>query len=323
MLSEKTKRNENGIKMKEQCAEILLASYNGAQYIREQVESILCQTDERWHLTLSDDGSTDETVEILDDYVRRYPQKMTRVRSGRRFGNARDHFFWLIGQCDAAYMMTCDQDDVWYPDKVGRTLEALMQAEREAGEETPVLVFTDQTPTDAQLVPLAPSMMRYQNQYFEHFDYRSLLMQNVVTGGAMGFNRALAQLGAQCTDSTQTLMHDWWLGVVAARFGRVIYIDEPMSDYRQHASNSVGAKDVRSLSHILHRLCSLSDIRKTTLRKKRQAQVFLDTYAGRLTGEDEAFLRPFVRAHSGPLFYLKHRKLIHGFFRLAGMMTLG
>ena len=51
--------------------------------------------------------------------------------------------------------------------------------------------------------------------------------------------------------------------------------------------------------------------------------MFLHTYADRLTEEDDAFLRPFVRARSGPLFYLKHRKLIHGFFRLAGMMTLG
>lgn len=309
--------------MEDRCVEILLASYNGAQYIREQIDSILRQTDTRWHLTLSDDGSTDGTAAILDEYVQRYPEKMTRICSGRRFGGARDHFFWLIMQCEAPYMMTCDQDDVWYPGKVERTLEALTQAEAEEGEGTPVLVFTDQTPTDAQLKPLAPSLMRYQNQYFARFDYRSLLMQNVVTGGAMGFNRALARLAGQCRDSAQTIMHDWWLAVVAARFGRVVYIDEPLSDYRQHGHNSVGAKDVRSLSHIVGKLRHLDAIRKTTAQKKRQAQVFRETYVHALNGEDEAFLAPFVRPRSGPLFYLKHRDLIHGFFRLAGMMTLG
>lgn len=73
--------------------EILLASYNGEAYIREQIDSILAQSDHRWHLTVSDDGSTDQTATILDEYTSRYPDKITRICSGKRFGNARDHFF--------------------------------------------------------------------------------------------------------------------------------------------------------------------------------------------------------------------------------------
>ena len=90
-----------------------MAAYNGAPYIREQVDSILCQTDTNWHLTVSDDGSTDGTDAILDEYARRYPDKVRRVVSGRRFGGAREHFFWLTAQCDSAYLAFSDQDDVW------------------------------------------------------------------------------------------------------------------------------------------------------------------------------------------------------------------
>ena len=204
-----------------------------------------------------------------------------------------------------------------------RTLEEFIQAEQEYGKQTPILVFSDQTPTDAQLNPLAPSLMRYQNQYFEHFDYRSILMQNVVTGGAMCFNRALADLTMKCVDPKQTIMHDWWMAAVAARFGKIIYIDEPLSDYRQHGTNSVGAKDVRSVAHVINKLSHIDSIRKTTVEKKMQAHVFVNTYTSSLNEEDEAFLLAFVKEKSGPAFYWKNRELIHGFFRLAGMMVLG
>ena len=303
--------------------EILLASYNGEAYIKEQIDSILSQTDEHWHLTVSDDGSTDKTSEILDSYVLNDPNRIARVFSGRRFGNARDHFFWLMEQCPADYMFTCDQDDRWNPEKVQKTLEKLIEAENEYGKGMPILVFTDQTPTDAQLNPLAPSLMRYQNQFFEHFDYRSILMQNVVTGGAMGINRALADLAMKCVDPAQTIMHDWWVAAVAARFGKIIYIDEPLSDYRQHGTNSVGAKDVRSIAHIANMLAHLDGIRKTMHEKKAQARMFAQTYEETLNNKDIEFLEPYVKHRSGPLFYWKNRELIHGFFRLAGMMVLG
>ena len=303
--------------------EILMAVYNGEAYLAEQIDSILRQSDDRWHLTVSDDGSTDGSGAIIDDYAYRYPDRIARHRSGRRFGNARDHFFHLMGQCDADYMLFCDQDDVWYPDKVLKTRQALEAAESKWGRDTPVLVFSDQTPTDADLKPLAPSLMRYQDQYFERFDYRSILMQNVVTGGAMGVNRALARLGGRCEDTGRIIMHDWWLAAVAARFGHIVYIDEALGAYRQHGGNAVGAKDVGSVGHIANRLKHLRDVRGLLICKKAQAQAFMETYSDLLTQEDRQFLSGFTRPRSGVGFYLRYRDEIHGFFRLAGMMVLG
>lgn len=302
--------------------EILMAVYNGEAFLREQMDSILQQSDEHWHLTVSDDGSTDSSAAILDEYVRRFPERIARYRSGRRFGNARDHFFDLMAQCDAEYMLFCDQDDVWYPDKIRKMRDALVGAASQYGRDTPILVFSDQTPTDADLKPLASSLMRYQQQYFERFDWRSILMQNVVTGGAMGVNRALARLALRGAKAEGVIMHDWWLATVAARFGRIVYIDAPLGVYRQHGDNAVGAKSVGSAAYTADRVSRLGEVRRSILRKKAQAVAFQRVYREALNDADIAFLEGFAKPRSGLGFFLKYHGLIHGKQRLAGMLLL-
>ena len=309
--------------MTEPWVEILMTSYNGERYVRAQIDSILAQKDERWHLTVSDDGSTDGTPGILDEYVALYPDKITRYHSGQRFGGACGHFLHLMNRCDAPYMLFCDQDDVWYPEKVGVMLEALMRAEAEAGRDKPVLVFSDLTPVDEQLRPLAASMMAYQDQRPEALDYRVLLMQNVVTGGATGFNRALARLAGRAEGEPDVIMHDGWAAAVASRFGRAVYIPQPLSAYRQHGDNSVGARDVRSVGYVMRMLSNLRQVRESLVKKKRQAALLARLYAAELDGQDDIFLQGFARSHSGPWFYWRYRRLIHGFWRLAGMMICG
>ena len=303
--------------------EILMAAYNGAPYIGEQIDSILQQTDTNWHLTISDDGSTDGTDAIIDEYARQYSDSVQRVCSGQRFGGAKAHFFWMTQQCEAEYIAYCDDDDTWKADKLEKLRNAMQDTESRLGSNTPILVFSDQTVTDEKLSVIAPSLMRYQKQYFEHFDYRSILMQNVVTGGAMMINRALAKLALECKDPSQVIMHDWWMAAVAARFGEIVYIDEPLGAYRQHGSNSVGAKNVGSAGYVRRMLSGLTSVRKALQRKKAQAAVFRRTYMTHLKDADKAFLREFERARSGPLFYWRKRDLIHGSHRLAGMMLLG
>ena len=290
-----------------------MATYNGERYLRAQLDSILAQRDGRWHLTVSDDGSTDGTTDILDEYAARYPDRITRYRSGRRFGGAKAHFLHLMSRCDAPFMLFCDQDDVWLPDKVGKMLSAL----EAIGGETPGLVFSDLTPVNEALEPVAASLMAYQDQRPDALDYRALLMQNVVTGGAMGVNRALARLAGDVADEPDILMHDGWLAAIAARHGKIAYIPEALSLYRQHGGNSVGARDVRSAGYVAGRLASIRGVRRTVLGKKRQAALFMRLYG------DDPFLRGFTRGRSGPLFYWRYRRLIHGFWRMAGMMICG
>lgn len=303
--------------------EVLMAVYNGSAYIREQIDSILNQTYENWHLTISDDGSTDGTDLIADEYAAKYPEQITRVYSGVRFGNARDHFMWLSENCTSRYMLYSDQDDVFNPEKMSRLMDAMQNAERQWGGDLPILVFSDQTVVDEKLNVIEPSLMRCQKQAFDSFDYHALLIQNVVTGGAMMVNRPLCSLAVQCRSRERIIMHDWWMAATAARFGKIIYLDEPLSLYRQHGGNSVGAKRVGSAGYIAGMMGNLRGVREMILRKKSQAGVFEETYTALLTAEDRQFLSRMKQSRSGIRFYLKNRGYIHGFFRFMGWVMLG
>ena len=103
---------------KEQSVEILMTTYNGELFLREQFDSILAQTYRNWHLTVSDDGSTDGTDCIIEEYVHLYPDKILHVRYPERFGSPKEHFLQLCRDCEAPLIAFCDQDDVWFPDKL-------------------------------------------------------------------------------------------------------------------------------------------------------------------------------------------------------------
>lgn len=301
--------------------EILMATYNGEKYLREQIDSILNQTDKDWHLTISDDGSTDNTPEIIKEYQKQYPERIDFTHSGKRFGNARDHFFWMMEHCNAEWVMFSDQDDVFFPEKIQTFRQKIQNEDIKVKE--PVLVFSDQTVTDSNANLLSHSLMDYQKQSKKVFDYRCLIFQNVVTGGALMASNGLVKLALQCTDVSKVIMHDWWLAIVAARFGRLIYVDKPLSTYRQHEDNSVGAKRVDSFSYTAHMLLDLKGVSSHIQLKKGQSGTFLNTYKQMLNTEDYKFLKRFAKNKSGAFFYWNNRKLINGKQRLFGLMILG
>lgn len=118
-------------------------------------------------------------------------------------------------------------------------------------------------------------------------------------------------------------MHDWWLAIVAARFGHVAYLNESTGYYRQHGYNSVGAKNVCSLGYVVEKLKKLHQVRKALLKKKAQAEVFRKSFAGKLTAKDIEFLSGYEKPRSGLRFYLKNREQFHGWQRWLGSWILG
>lgn len=273
--------------------EILLATYHGEKYIREQIDSILTQSYTDWHLTISDDGSTDETVAILDDYQFRYPDQIKRICSQKKFGAARDHFFWLLQNCGADYICFCDQDDVWKPDKLQLFADRMREMEETEGKNTPILVFSDLCVVDEALNVTSDSIMYLQQQKANVADYHELLFKNVVNGNAMMINRALADISLRCLAPEKTIMHDWWIAIAAARFGGISYIDHTTVLYRQHGGNDVGAKKARGIGFILRKLTHLKTLLASFDQKAAQARVFLDTFRDELEPEECLLLMPF------------------------------
>lgn len=240
--------------------DILLASYNGEKYIAEQIDSILSQTYEDWFLYIKDDCSTDNTVNIIRGYEKRYKDKIKVVLSDKPSGSAKNNFFSMLQYSKSDYIMTCDQDDVWIPEKVKITYNKMKQAENR-DKDIPILVHTDLIVVDENLNTICDSLFKMQNLDSNRDKLNNLLVQNIVTGCTVMINRRL--LDYIETVPTHAIMHDWWMALVASALGKIIFVGEQTVLYRQHNDNDVGAKQVNSANYILKRLSNINNIKKS------------------------------------------------------------
>jgi glycosyltransferase involved in cell wall biosynthesis len=220
--------------------DVLLATYQGAGYLPEQIDSILAQSRPGLRILVRDDGSSDATPAMLADYAARHPEIVPVDDPRPRLG-ACASFGALLERSEADFVFFCDQDDVWLPGRLSRMLDRMQELQRQFGADMPLLVHSDLAVVDASLRLLHPSFCAYQ-----HLDplrggsLPRLLVQNVVTGCAAMVNRALARRAVPIPP--EAVMHDWWLALVAAAVGRIGWLPEPTVLYRQHAANRVGAK---------------------------------------------------------------------------------
>jgi len=219
---------------------ILLSTYNGAPFLREQLDSFRMQTCDSWSVLWRDDGSTDATEATMAAFAAEVGAGRCR-RLAAPAGNLgpRESFLALLraaapllGPLDAVAF--ADQDDVWLPDKLARGLAAL-GAEP---PERPALVCTRQVLVDAALAPIGESPLWPCVPGFP-----AALTQNVATGCTILLNRAAAALVAD-SRAPETTLHDWWSYlVVAASGGHIVADPVPLVLYRQHGANAVGAPE--------------------------------------------------------------------------------
>ena len=304
---------------------ILLATYNGEKYINEMVDSILNQDYEDWALVLSDDGSTDKTPEILDEYAAKFPNKITHYRSGQRFGNAQKHFMHLLNtHRDAPYIMFCDQDDRWHSDKVSKTLEKMQEIEE---TDTPCLVHTDLVVVDGELNKISDSFCKLSKLDGNRLALNQLLVQNVVTGCTMMINKRLADLSCEKPLPEEALMHDGWIALICSVFGKSAFLDESTIDYRQHGNNSVGAKNVASLPYLIERFKSKA--MKNSLKNAAiQAKAFADSFGENISEDKKVIIEDFAKTADCSVFkrnriFIKHRLFKCGAVRIIAQFIGG
>ena len=250
---------------------ILLATYNGQEYLAEQIDSILAQSNQDWQLLVRDDGSDDDTVCIIKDYANRLPDKIRLIKDdGNRLG-ANLNFGKLLEQASAEYIMFSDQDDVWLPNKIEMELNAMKAAEQ-VYPDTPILIHTDLKVTDSELNTIADSMWIYQKIFPEAGnDLNGVMAQNVVTGCTIMINKKARAVSIPIPD--EAIMYDWWLALNVCRHGKIIYVSIPSVLYRQHSRNQVGAKKARKID-IIHFLKKLRCIKKLLSAHYRMLRKF-------------------------------------------------
>lgn len=220
---------------------VLLGSHNGEAYLEEQLCSIQSQTFSDWILLASDDSSTDGSAGILEKFAA--GDARIRVHETRHDGatGAAANFGRLISAglaTGSTVFFFADQDDTWQPDKVEQQLAAFPSG---GGEPEPLLLHSDLAVVSEHLDPINPSLISYMALDPEPRDPLTyLLTRNFVTGCAMAANRALLEQATPIPAAA--IMHDWWLALVAACYGSIRFQNTALVNYRQHASNAIGAK---------------------------------------------------------------------------------
>ena len=308
--------------MKNKEVEILLATYNGAQYLREQLESIVNQDYECWVVRACDDASTDDTYNILKEYQEKYPDKFLLTKNERGFGSAKKNFMNLIKNSTGDYVMCCDQDDVWLSNKISLTLQKMKESEQ---GEMPVLVHTDLKVVGANLNVLSESFFEHSN-FRKEFELNEILIQNFVTGCTMMMNRPMVTLMSRVEDCDKILMHDWVASILATSVGKVTFVETPTMLYRQHGINSVGAKKY-GLALFISKLKE-AKMRQSLVDTTVQANVVAELYQDMLDKEKYEFIHQYGTLWEKNkiqriCFYLKRKVFKKGLPRKVCQLIVG
>lgn len=196
---------------------VCIATYNGARYIGEQLASILKQLSAEDEVVVSDDGSTDDTLDI----VRSLNDRRIRIVDGPRRHSPTLNFERALRNAKGDYVFLADQDDVWLEGKVRRCMDELQECD---------CVVSDARVTDSLLNTTSESLFKLM--HVRRGRLSNLLWRNGYTGCCMAFRREV--LSKALPFPTDIPMHDIWIGNVAAFCGRLRFIDDRLLLFRRH-----------------------------------------------------------------------------------------
>jgi glycosyltransferase involved in cell wall biosynthesis len=301
--------------------DILLATYNGERFLREQIDSILGQDYEHLRVLARDDGSSDGTSEILKDYAARFPDRFEVLPSENASGSAKLNFLLLMKAATADHICFCDQDDVWLPNKLSRTKEAMDRLKSDWGTNLPLLVFTDLQVVDDKLNQLHPSFWAYMGIDPERINHLNrLLVQGVVTGCTAMLNRRLLDLSLRMPEEAS--MHDRWIALIASTLGKHAIVKSPTILYRQHDRNVLGTGATQRPRALRQRLWR-PDTQKyfeEWRTNQRQAAAFLRIHSAELPPRKRHLIAAFLQCGSSKNRFTRVASFLrYGFYR-AGIL---
>jgi len=231
--------------MKRPGLSIAMCTCNGEAHVEEQLNSIAAQKLLPDELIVCDDVSTDGTLRVLDAFARNSPFPV-RIYSNAANVGSNENFEKAILLCTGDIIALADQDDFWLPEKLSRIVEAF------SGNPSAGVVFSDALLVDRHLNPLGITLwdrVEFTPGRRKRFDagdaWRVLLEKNMVTGATMAFKKGYTDLIVPFPSSW---IHDAWIAFIIALYADLVYIDEPLIQYRQHPGQQVGARKKAALT---------------------------------------------------------------------------
>lgn len=299
--------------------DIIMSSYNGEAYIKEQIDSILANTWTDWHLYVCDDGSKDDTEQIVKSYVEKYPDKIYWKPNQQNKGAA-INFLDGARKAKGAYVMFCDQDDFWLPEKIEVTLQCMKKAEESYGKETPLTVFTDAKVVDEKLFVMQESFHRSSKLDTGKLDLAHMLMENKMMGCTMMLNRSL--LNKLKVFPKKVRMHDWWAGIVAASFGKIVYLEHPTMLYRQHTNNVVGSTAFRAEA-VFSKAAAWKKQKQALADTQQQAGSLYELFKEELKEKDRQVIYEFAALHQRNWLSRRVKLVQYKFWKSGAVRNIG
>jgi glycosyltransferase involved in cell wall biosynthesis len=291
---------------------VLLCTFNGGRFLRDQLESIAAQSHSNWVIYASDDGSTDETVEILQQYQQIWGEDRLVLSQGPQSGFT-NNFLTVLGRAcgQHAYYAFCDQDDHWHPAKLQRALNWL--------EQQPVRqpsLYCGRT----RIINVTGKALGFSPLFNKRPSFENALMQSLAGGNTMMINQAACSLLRETPADTPLVCHDWWAYLLVTGCGGNVYYDPtPTLDYRQHNQNVIGANTT-----IKNRLDRLDHMLKGSLSEWNTTNIAaLNIVLPRLTPSNAVSLKRFERARNAPLATRVKLMLSSRFYRQTFWGNLG
>lgn len=248
---------------------ILLSTYNGENYIHQQLDSLIAQEYKDFTVFIRDDGSSDNTLEILIEYASRDPRFVILPSEGNL--GVISSFMRLVELVEAEHYFFCDQDDLWLPEKIKVTLAEFDNKQ----SDIPILVHTDLVITDASLNVINSSFYAHTGTPIPNKDNAEMiLLQNYIVGCTVAINRVLRdRLIEKGYDTKQMYMHDWWAALIATYYGEIVTLRQATIYYRQHGNNQCGARERNKLKLFIELLNNKIFQRFSANRNKIYTQV--------------------------------------------------
>lgn len=303
--------------------DVIMATYNGERFVGEQIESVMKNEGVNVYLHIFDDGSADRTLEIIREYAGRYP---SRIYVEENAQNLRVTKNFLSGiqrvmehEHEAEYFMCCDQDDVWDPDKISRTLKRMHQMEKRFGTDRPLFVFTDAQVVNESLTELKSSFYKSQHYQVHKTDPAHLLMENKCIGCTTMINRSFAPYLWELPDHAR--YHDWWLALIAASFGNISFLPRCTLRYRQHSGNVVGSTGF--VAYIVNRITGLKKQKESLLENKKQAEEFLAVFHDALSPHKRMLVERFIMMFDQPWYKRRYTAVKYGYVKSGIVRNLG